>query len=239
MGQFEFSRFLAEWTLRCRASKPRLKPADRGFIPVARWVRALLTFVVLATAVQSQAPELVPAPYLSPRYVAPKNASSRIVVAGPDEPGERLVVTGRVIDGTKLIARASVYVFHTDAKGVYAPGRSGPDAELDPRLHGALRTDADGRYRYDTIRPASYGGNPAHVHYIVIAPGYKPRIFDLWFEDDPILVARRQAGEPQIQQSMRNSPYYKAAPDLIAIRPVSRDATGIWHAVRDLDMIPE
>jgi len=202
-------------------------------------MRALLTFVVLATAVQSQAPDLVPAPYLSPKYLAPPDASWSIVVAGPDEPGERLVVTGRVIEGTKLIAGASVYVFHTDAKGFYAPDRSGPDAELDPRLHGALRTDAEGRYRYATIRPGSYGGNAAHVHYIVVARGYKPRIFDLWFQDDPILVARRQAGEPQIQQSMRDGSFYKAAPDLIAIRPVGRDAAGIWHAVRDLDMIPE
>ena len=46
-------------------------------------------------------------------------------------------------------------------------------------------------------------------------------------------------GEPQIQQSMRNSPFYKAAPDVISIRPVKRDWTGTWHAVRDLDMIPE
>jgi protocatechuate 3,4-dioxygenase beta subunit len=144
-----------------------------------------------------------------------------------------------VIDGTKLIASASVYVFQTDAKGFYAPDRSGPDAELDPRLHGALRTDAEGRYEYKTIRPGSYGGNAAHVHYIVVAPGYKPRIFDLWFQDDPILVERRQAGAPQVPQSLRDSPFYKAAPDGIAIRPVRRDAAGVWHAVRDLDMIPE
>jgi len=144
-----------------------------------------------------------------------------------------------VIDGTKLIAHASLFVFHTDAKGFYAPGLSGPDAELNPRLHGALRTDAKGRYRYENHPSGSYGHNPAHVHYIVVAAGYKPRIFDLWFEDDPILVARRQAGEPEIQESMRKSPFYRVAPDLIAIRPVERDAAGTWHAVRDLDMIPE
>jgi protocatechuate 3,4-dioxygenase beta subunit len=98
-------------------------------------MRAFLTFVVFALAVQSEAPELVPAVYLSPKYLAPQNAPSSIVVARPDEPGQRLIVTGRVIDGTKLIASASVYVFQTDAKGFYAPDRSGPDAELDPRLH--------------------------------------------------------------------------------------------------------
>ncbi len=195
--------------------------------------------ILLAAAAGAQVPSLVPPVYLSPQYAAPLDAPSSIVVAGPDEPGERLVVTGRVIDGTTPVVGASVYVFHTDAKGVYAPDLSGPDAELDPRLYGALRTDAEGRYRYETIRPASYDNNAAHVHYVVVASGYKPRIFDLWFQDDPILVVRRQAGEPQIPQSMRNSPIFRVAPDVIAIRPVTRDATGTWHAVRDLDMIPE
>ena len=174
-------------------------------------MRRLLTLVVLASAVQSQSPELVPAVYLSPKYMAPQNAPSSIVVASANEPGERLVVTGRVIDGTKLIAGASVYVFHTDVEGFYAPGVSGPDAELNPRLHGALRTGAQGQYRYETIRPGSYAGNAAHVHYIVVAAGYKPRIFDLWFQDDPILVARLQAGEPLVQRVNAQQFIYKAA----------------------------
>jgi protocatechuate 3,4-dioxygenase beta subunit len=200
---------------------------------------ALSLVVVLLAAAGGQDTSLVPPDYLAPKYLAPSDASSSIVIAGPDEPGERLVVTGRVIDGTKPVASASIFVFHTDVKGRYAPGVSGPDAELNPRLCGLLRTDGQGGYRYETVRPGSYDGNAAHVHYIVVARGYKPRIFDLWFQDDPILVARRQAGEPQIPQSLRNSPFYKAAPDNIAIRPVTRDAAGVWHAVRDLDMIPE
>jgi protocatechuate 3,4-dioxygenase beta subunit len=198
-----------------------------------------LAFVLLASGAGAQVPSLIPAVYLEPKYAAAPNAPSSIVVAAPEEPGERLVVTGRVMNGTKLIAGASVYVFHTDAKGRYATDRSGPDAELDPRLHGAMRTDAQGQYRYETIRPVGYNNGAAHVHYVVVAAGYKPRLFDLWFQDDPILVARRQAEEPEIPLSLRRTPHYKAAPDGIVIRPVTRDAAGVWHAVRDLDMIPE
>jgi protocatechuate 3,4-dioxygenase beta subunit len=200
----------------------------------------LLAFLLLAAVVNGQSsPDLVPAVYLEAKYLAPPEADSSIVLAGRDEPGERLVVTGRVMYGSTPIAGASVFVFQTDTKGFYAPGVSGPDAELDPRLHGALRTDAEGRYQVDTIRPGSYNNNPAHLHYVVVARGYKPRIFDLWFQDDPILGARLQAGEPLIPQSMRNSPFYKAAPDMIAIRPVVRDERATAHVVRDLDMIPE
>lgn len=198
-----------------------------------------LAAVLLAGAAGTQTESLIPPPYLSPKYLALPDAPSNIVVAGPSEPGQRLVVTGRVIGGTKAIRGASLYVFQTDANGRYSLDRSGPDAELDPRLFGTLRTDAEGRYRYETVRPGSYDNNAAHVHYIVVAQGYKPRIFDLWFQDDPILVARREAGEPEVPQSIRNSPIYKAAPDVVAIRPITRDATGRWHAVRDLNMIPE
>jgi protocatechuate 3,4-dioxygenase beta subunit len=200
---------------------------------------AAAMFTLLASAASAQVDLLVPSVYLAPEYTAPDDAPSRIVVAGPDEPGERLIVTGRTIHGSTPVAGASIFVFQTDVNGIYAPGLTTPEAELYPRLRGALRTDAEGRYQYETVRPGSYDGNAAHVHSIVIAPGYKPRLFDLWFQDDPILVERREAGEPQIPQGMRTNDYFLAGPDFIAIRPVVRDATGTWHAVRDLDMIPE
>ena len=52
----------------------------------------LLMFVVFASAAPSHAPDLIPAAYLSPQYVAPPDAPASIVVVGKDEPGERLVV---------------------------------------------------------------------------------------------------------------------------------------------------
>ena len=202
-------------------------------------VAPLVLLVVFTAASSSQEPELIPAPYLASKYVAPPDAPSSIVVAGKDEPGERLVVTGRALDGTTPVARVSVYVFHTDAAGRYATDSRGSDAELNPRLHGALRTDGQGRYRYETIRPGSYDNNAAHVHYVVRAPGFKPRLLDLWFEDDPILIARRKAGEPEVPAGIRTSLVCRSAPDCVAIRPVMRDASGIWHASRDFKMLKE
>jgi protocatechuate 3,4-dioxygenase beta subunit len=92
------------------------------------------------------------------------------------------------------------------------------DGELNPRLHGAMRTDADGRYEYATIRPGHYDNNAAHVHYLVRARGYKPLLLDLWFEDDPELLARRNEGRPEIPVSSPKG--------VVAIRPVMRDAAG-------------
>jgi protocatechuate 3,4-dioxygenase beta subunit len=202
-------------------------------------MRRLLTFLLaaaLGAAVIAQDDELVPTPYLADRYTAPVNAPSSGVLASGDEPGERLVVTGRVLSRARPIAGASLFVFQTDSKGEYAPGVKGNDAELNPRLHVLLRTDVQGGYRFESVRPGSYGDNAAHVHYIVKAEGYKPRLVDLWFQDDPILIARRAAGEAEITEAIQSTPYYKASAEVVAIRPVSRDSSGVWHATRDIQM---
>jgi protocatechuate 3,4-dioxygenase beta subunit len=195
-------------------------------------VASLLAFVVLASAAPSQAPDLIPAPYLSPKYVAPQNAPSSIVVAGKGEPGERLIVTGRVTDGTKPLAGVSIYVFHTDANGLYTT--DGHNSDETARLHGAMRSDANGRYRYETIRPGGYPTfppAPAHVHYVVRAPGYKPMMVELWFADDPALAERRRVGRPDVPTTY--------PPNAVAIRAVTRDADGVWHTTRDFEMVRE
>jgi hypothetical protein len=206
------------------------------YMSSTRLLLTLLFSAAGAIVASSQDDELVPAAYLAATYTAPSDAPSNVVIAGPGEPGQRLVVTGRVLEGVRPIAGASLFVFHTDAAGRYAPDKSGNDAELHPRLRGLLRTDSEGRYRYETIRPGSYGKNAAHVHYVVKATDYKTRLLDLWFEDDPILVARRANGEPEVPPSIRKSSYYIASSDVVAIRPLRRDATGVWHTTRDIQM---
>ena len=94
---------------------------------------------------------LIPALNLAGKYIARADAQSSVVIAGPDEPGERLVVTGRVLDGSTPIAGVSIYAFHADMKGLYE--REGISRGLDPRLYGAMRSDETGHYRYETIRP--------------------------------------------------------------------------------------
>ena len=107
-------------------------------------------------------------------------------LAPPGEPGSRLRVEGLVLapDGTTPAAGVVVYAYQTDATGVYAPpGRP-------PRLRAWMRTDSDGRFAYDTIRPASYPGgrNPAHVHHQLWGAGWPAQWGnDLLFDDDPLV----------------------------------------------------
>jgi len=177
---------------------------------------------------------------LAPQYTAPSDAPFTVVIAGPDEPGERMVVTGRTLAGEKPVAGVSLYVFHTDSNGLYAPGISDLNAaELNPRLHGSLRTDALGRYQFETIRPGSYDNGPAHVHYVVKAPGYEPLLLSLQFDDDPIVVGRRKFGIPLLApDAFKNGPC-KSRPDCVLTRPVSRDARGVSRVTRDIQMVQE
>jgi protocatechuate 3,4-dioxygenase beta subunit len=99
-------------------------------------------------------------------------------------------------DGVTPIRGASVYVYHTDVNGYYTPGTND---NRNPRLRGYLRTDAQGRYEFSTIRPASYPNSriPAHIHYVVTASGFSERVFEIVFEGDPFLDdrVRREASK--------------------------------------------
>jgi len=148
---------------------------------------------------------------------------SSIVIADSDEPGERLVVEGRVVasDGRTGVQGATVFVFQTDAAGYYSPG--GMD-ESNARLCGLMLTDAAGRYRFETVRPGHYatGGPPAHVHYRVWGKGVSRQSFTLNFEGDPLLGERgRNAG---------------SNPTWATVRPLEQESPTTWRVVRDLKL---
>ena len=156
--------------------------------------------------------------------VAEKNAPSRITIANKEEPGERLTVAGRVFatDGVTPLAGASVYVYHTDVKGYYSPGAND---NRNPRLRGYMRTDAQGRYEFGTIKPGSYPNSrvPAHIHYVVTAPGFSERIFEIVFEGDPFITenTRRDAANEWSGFSLKR---------------LEKDDRGGWRCTQDVKL---
>jgi len=119
-------------------------------------------------------------------------APATIEIAGTDEPGQRLVVSGQVFrpDGTTPAAGVTLYVYQTDRGGLYGP-RGEP-----PRLRGWMTTDGAGRYEYRTIRPGAYPGREiaAHVHTQLWGGGIQRQWNrDLLFADDPLLRDRDRA----------------------------------------------
>jgi protocatechuate 3,4-dioxygenase beta subunit len=148
-------------------------------------------------------------------------------IAPEDEPGEPMRIEGTVTDGAgEAAAGVIVYAYHTDARGIY-PRPESPAGRAAAR-HGRLRawalTDARGRYRFDTIRPASYPNQtiPAHVHMHVIEPGCCTYwIDDIEFLDDPLLP----------ETARRNEERARGGSGLVT---PERDDDGTWRMTRDV-----
>lgn len=122
-----------------------------------------------------------------------KLAPFRAKVTPPLEPGEPLVVRGRVwgVDSRQPLSGAIVDVWQANAAGRY--DNDDPDKPPKPGVfvnRARVITDETGYYEYETIKPGRYKigpqqWRPAHIHYWVSAAGYKPLVTQLYFKGDP------------------------------------------------------
>ena len=131
-------------------------------------------------------------------------APYRSKVTPPMEPGQLLVIQGRVWSHRtkKPIAHATLDVWQADAKGRYDfQDKPATDARAlvggkqpkrsDFRNRIRLVTDEQGWYEYETIKPASYRAGtqirPSHIHYMAQAPEHSRLITQLYFKGDPAI----------------------------------------------------
>jgi len=112
--------------------------------------------------------------------------------------GQRIVVTGRVLDENgRPVPNTVVEIWQANAAGRYIHAKDDWPAPLDPNFTGVGRviTDEQGRYRYVTIRPGAYPwGNhknawrPAHIHLSLLGPAFATRLVtQMYFPDDPLI----------------------------------------------------
>lgn len=165
----------------------------------------------------------------------PEKITARSRIAPVDEPGEALVLTGRALDADgKPRSGVIVYAYHTNAGGIYpepSPPRS-TASNHHGKLRGWTKTDAAGRYTFETIRPAGYPnpsgdprrGEPQHIHMHVIEPGCATYFIDeLLFTDDPRLT-------PELRERMSSG---RGGNGIVTPQ---RDGKGTWQVVRDIHL---
>ena len=115
-----------------------------------------------------------------------------------DPQGERIIVAGRLLDkGLHPVSGHLIEVWQTNAAGPYIHTADQHDAPIDPNFTGAGRTltDADGWYRFTTVKPGAYPwGNhtnawrPAHIHFSLFGPSFISRLVtQMYFPADPLL----------------------------------------------------
>jgi protocatechuate 3,4-dioxygenase, beta subunit len=153
---------------------------------------------------------------------APEKLSWKTVIPPENEPGEPLVITGKVFqpDGKTPAEGMVLWIYHTDRTGYY----NEKDDASHPRLKGWMKIGPDGRYEFRTIRPGAYPHRttPAHIHAHVYGPGYSERsIDDYWFKDDP------RINEKELKQQADDGGHP-------VIVDVKRGSDGVWRGERDI-----
>jgi catechol 1,2-dioxygenase len=124
---------------------------------------------------------------------------------GSDKAGHTLVMHGTVYaaDG-KPLPNATVEVWHANTKGFYS--HFDPTGEQQPfNMRRTIVTDAQGRYKFQSIVPVGYGcppdgptqallnqlgrhGNrPAHIHFFVTAEGHRKLTTQINIDGDPLV----------------------------------------------------
>lgn len=118
--------------------------------------------------------------------------------------GVPLSVTGRVLGPTgEFLGGAEIEVWHANALGRYE--NQDPDNQPEHNLRGRFTADAQGGFRFHSIRPAGYSlpedgpvgllarkiglslERPAHIHFAVTAPGYRRLVTSIFDGSDPAI----------------------------------------------------
>jgi protocatechuate 3,4-dioxygenase beta subunit len=159
----------------------------------------------------------------------PEKTSWRASLAELNEPGEPLIVSGRIFkkDGKTPAAGILLYIYHTDNKGLYSPAPTQTKGRRHGHLRGWMITDAQGRYEFKTIRPASYPNskNPQHIHPIIKESESKIYwIEDFLFSDDPLLTDQEKSRLPKRGGS--------------GVMTLTKNSDGVWIGKRDI-VLPE
>jgi catechol 1,2-dioxygenase len=146
------------------------------------------------------------------RLNAPRVANGGTILRS-DTPGDPLFVKARVIDGEgKPIAGAEVDVWHASPVGLYE-NQDPEQAEMN--LRGKFTTDEDGRFWFRSVMMIGYPiptdgvvgrllaaqdrhpMRPAHLHALIVKPGFKVLISQVYDANDPHIESDVQFGVTQ------------------------------------------
>lgn len=152
--------------------------------------------------------------------------------------GERLYVEGTVSSASgERLAHAEIDVWQSDTDGYYDVQR--PDLE-EPTLRGRFHADAAGRFYFWTILPSPYSiphdgpvgqlieatgrhpWRPAHLHFMISAPGHEKLVTHLFVRGDQYLDSDAVFG-------VKNSLVADFPPQAPGVAPDGKKMTGPWR----------
>ncbi len=182
--------------------KRRFVPRDRQAHPPA------LAPIYKTTVPRSPRQPLISVPQTTSELIGPDFSTLRL---GPYDNdlllnfrhtglpiGERIIMFGQVRDQFgKPVPGTLIEMWQANAGGRYRHRNDGYMAPLDPNFGGVGRclTDAQGWYRFRTIKPGPYpwpndpnSWRPSHIHVSLTGPTIATRLVtQMYFEGDPLI----------------------------------------------------
>ena len=199
---------------------------------VLSWIGAAVLAPLAPTPVladeRPSTPRMTEGPFY-PVEVPLDHDNDLVRVAGRATParGEVADVAGRVLDARgRGLAGVRVEIWQCDANGRYHhPGDAREVAQDDDfQGFGVATTDAEGRYRFRTIRPVAYPGRTPHIHFRLGGAGIDRLTTQMFVADDPGNADDRIYNrlEPALRETVT-----------VAFVPVARDDAA-WSARFDI-----
>ena len=159
---------------------------------------------------------------------APENVSWKTVIPPKGELGKKLIISGTIYlpDGKTPAKDIIVYVHHTNNEGIYPKkGNEKGNGQYHGYLRGWMKTDSNGKYEFETIRPSPYHshtGEPAHIHYNIQGTDYPEYwLTAIWFSDDPRVT-------DEYKKSVKRSGGYSN------IIPLTKDGNNVLRGKRNI-----
>ncbi|MBP6821740.1 MAG: intradiol ring-cleavage dioxygenase [Acidobacteria bacterium] len=155
----------------------------------------------------------------------PKQSGWETSLSGPADVGEPMEISGTIFksDGKAPAVGVILYVYHTNAKGLYEPAADQKVARRHGNLRGWMMTNEKGQYKFRSIKPAAYPNrrDPAHIHPVIKEQDKNEYYIDEYlFDDDPLLTA----AERDKQEKRGGSGIIK----------LTKNQSGIWVGRRDI-----
>jgi|SRR6056297_221918 protocatechuate 3,4-dioxygenase beta subunit len=173
----------------------RTKLSRRALLTAGAGLAAGAAGPAIAAGVRAVTPANPEGPFYPKHQQSDKDADLTVIEGQEQRAEGRVIrVTGQVLDEEgRPIAGALVDVWQANTWGRYHHEDDNATAPVDPGFQGwsMIRTDADGRYAFRTVKPGAYevGGDwtrPPHIHFRVSRRGYHELTTQMYFAGETL-----------------------------------------------------